>query len=235
MQKNKIEIWVLELKLYLLEDIDKSQSLNKISYFIDSILKKDEKFLKYHNERCPKGYVFNSFYPIEKSGIYPAGKIYTVQIRTVNKEVKDYFMEHLKNNYTKELKGLTITAKKLECKYIEKLVSVTPIIMKTENAYWRGNLTIEDFLNRIKLNLLKKYKLFFGEDIDDTEDIFEKIEFTNPIPIKCPYKNINLLGDKVILTVAKNPTAQKLAFLSLGAGISEMASRGYSYVNPRWI
>ena len=142
-------------------------------------------------------------------------------------------MRNLKDNITNELKGLVISERKLEYKYIDKLVSVTPIIVKTENAYWRGNLTTEDFLNRIKNNLIKKYKRFYDENLDENEELFEKIEFRNSVPIKCSYKNINLLGDKVVLTIAKNPTAQKLAFLSLGAGLSEMASRGYSYVTPR--
>lgn len=232
MIENKIQLWLLELKLYLLEDIEKKDCLSKISYFIDSTLKKDETYLEYHQKRIFKGYVFNSLYPIEKEK-YRSGNIYTIQIRTINKELKNFFMRNLKDNTTKELKGLVISEKKIGYKYIDKLISVTPIVIKTENAYWRGNLTTEDFLNRIKNNLIKKYQSFYNENLDENEELFEKIEFKNLVPIKCSYKNINLLGDKVVLTVSKNPTAQKLAFLSLGAGLSEMASRGYSYVNPR--
>ena len=232
MQKNKIQVWKLELKVYLLKNINQKDCLTKITYFIDSVLKIDEKFLKYHNKRIPKGYVFNSFYPLEKEE-YLAGKVYTVQIRTVNEELKDFLMKNLHNNYTKEIKGLTISEREIEYRYIDRLFSVTPIILKTENGYWRGNMDVDNFLDRLKINLIKKYNQFYEEKLDETENIFEKIEFRNDVPIKCSYKNINLLGDKVILTIAKNPTAQKLAFLSLGAGLSEMASRGYSYVNPR--
>ena len=232
MQENKIQVWKLELKVYLLKNINQKDCLTKITYFIDSVLKTDEKFLKYHNKRIPKGYVFNSFYPLEKEE-YLAGKVYTVQIRTVNEELKDFLMKNLHNNYTREIKGLTISERKIEYRYIDRLFSVTPIILKTENGYWRGNMDVDNFLDRLKINLIKKYNQFYEEKLDETENIFEKIEFRNDVPIKCSYKNINLLGDKVILTIAKNPTAQKLAFLSLGAGLSEMASRGYSYVNPR--
>ena len=232
MQENKIQVWKLELKVYLLKNINQKDCLTKITYFIDSVLKIDEKFLKYHNKRIPKGYVFNSFYPLEKEE-YLAGKVYTVQIRTVNEELKDFLMKNLHNNYTREIKGLTISERKIEYRYIDRLFSVTPIILKTENGYWRGNMDVDNFLDRLKINLIKKYNQFYEEKLDETENIFEKIEFRNDVPIKCSYKNINLLGDKVILTIAKNPTAQKLAFLSLGAGLSEMASRGYSYVNPR--
>ena len=232
MQENKIQVWKLELRVYLLENINQKDCLTKITYFIDSVLKIDEKFLKYHNKRIPKGYVFNSFYPLEKEE-YLAGKVYTVQIRTVNEELKDFLMKNLHNNYTKEIKGLTISEREIEYRYIDRLFSVTPIILKTENGYWRGNMDVDNFLDRLKINLIKKYNQFYEEKLDERENIFEKIEFRNNVPIKCYYKNINLLGDKVILTIAKNPTAQKLAFLSLGAGLSEMASRGYSYVNPR--
>lgn len=232
MQENKIQVWKLELKVYLLKNINQKDCLTKITYFIDSVLKIDEKFLKYHNKRIPKGYVFNSFYPLEKEE-YLAGKVYTVQIRTVNEELKDFLMKNLHNNYTKEIKGLTISEREIEYRYIDRLFSVTPIILKTENGYWRGNMDVDNFLDRLKINLIKKYNQFYEEKLDERENIFEKIEFRNDVPIKCSYKNINLLGDKVILTIAKNPTAQKLAFLSLGAGLSEMASRGYSYVNPR--
>lgn len=232
MQKNKIQVWKLELKVYLLKNINQKDCLTKITYFIDSVLKIDEKFLKYHNKRIPKGYVFNSFYPLEKEE-YLAGKVYTVQIRTVNEELKDFLMKNLHNNYTKEIKGLTISEREIEYRYIDRLFSVTPIILKTENGYWRGNMDVDNFLDRLKINLIKKYNQFYEEKLGERENIFEKIEFRNNVPIKCSYKNINLLGDKVILTIAKNPTAQKLAFLSLGAGLSEMASRGYSYVNPR--
>ncbi len=232
MQENKIQVWKLELKVYLLKNINQKDCLTKITYFIDSVLKIDEKFLKYHNKRIPKGYVFNSFYPLEKEE-YLAGKVYTVQIRTVNEELKDFLMKNLHNNYTKEIKGLTISEREIEYRYIDRLFSVTPIILKTENGYWRGNMDVDNFLDRLKINLIKKYNQFYEEKLDERENIFEKIEFRNNVPIKCSYKNINLLGDKVILTIAKNPTAQKLAFLSLGAGLSEMASRGYSYVNPR--
>lgn len=68
---------------------------------------------------------------------------------------------------------------------------MTPIILKTEDGYWRSSMTVDDFLNRLKINLMKKYKLFYGEELDETENIFEKVEFRNTGPIKCSYKNIN--------------------------------------------
>ena len=34
MVENKIQLWLLELKLYLLEDIDKKDCLSKFTYFI---------------------------------------------------------------------------------------------------------------------------------------------------------------------------------------------------------
>lgn len=69
MQESKIKMWKLELKVYLLENINKKDCLTKITYFIDSVLKNNEKFLKYHNERVPKGYVLILFLSFRKRRI----------------------------------------------------------------------------------------------------------------------------------------------------------------------
>ena len=70
---------------------------------------------------------------------------------------------------------------------------------------------------------------------DENIDLFNFIEFKNKVPVKVKYKNINLLGDKLTLGIAKNETAQKLAFLCLSVGLGEMNARGFSYMNPRWV
>ena len=139
------------------------------------------------------------------------------------------------SNITKELKGLIIKEKEIKYRYIDKLVSVTPTIIKTENGYWRENITLEEYENRLKLNIIKKYNSIFNEKIDENIDLFNFIDFKNKVPLKVKYKNINLLGDKLTLGIAKNETAQKLAFLCLSVGLGEMNARGFSYMNPRWV
>ena len=231
-----MESWVLELKVFLLEDIESHSAIEKIAALIDSTFDKSEYWKKYHKEKKVKEYCFNSFYPVKVNAQkYNAGEIYTVQIRTISKELKELFMKYLKDNITKELKGLIIKEKEIKYRYIDKLVSVTPTIIKTENGYWRENITLEEYENRLKLNIIKKYNSIFNEKIDENIDLFNFIEFKNKVPVKVKYKNINLLGDKLTLGIAKNETAQKLAFLCLSVGLGEMNARGFSYMNPRWV
>ena len=231
-----MESWVLELKVFLLEDIESHSAIEKIAALIDSTFDKSEYWKKYHKDKKVKEYCFNSFYPVKVNAQkYNAGEIYTVQIRTISKELKEHFMKYLKDNITKELKGLIIKEKEIKYRYIDKLVSVTPTIIKTENGYWRENITLEEYENRLKLNIIKKYNSIFNEKIDENIDLFIFIEFKNKVPVKVKYKNINLLGDKLTLGIAKNETAQKLAFLCLSVGLGEMNARGFSYMNPRWV
>ena len=228
--------WVLELKVFLLEDIESHSAIEKIAAFIDSTFDKSEYWKKYHKDKKVKEYCFNSFYPVKVNAQkYNAGEIYTVQIRTISKELKEHFMKYLKDNITKELKGLIIKEKEIKYRYIDKLVSVTPTIIKTENGYWRENITLEEYENRLKLNIIKKYNSIFNENLDENVDLFNFIEFKNKVPVKVKYKNISLLGDKLVLGIAKNETAQKLAFLCLSVGLGEMNARGFSYMNPRWV
>lgn len=230
----RIEVEMLTLKVYLLKTLKREEVLNKVAYFIDSTLVKNEKYAIYHEANTVKKHCFNSLYPVEKSGVYKAGGIYSVQIRTICKELCDYLAKELKNTTTIELKGLEIKREKLNNGIIESLISVTPLLIKTENGYWKENLTIEEFLERIKINLIKKYNFLFKESLNEDFELFTSVEFFNKYPIKIKCKNINLLGDKVKLNIAKNEIAQKLAYLSLALGIGELPARGCSFVNSRW-
>ena len=96
-------------------------------------------------------------------------------------------------------------------------------------------MTLEEFEKRLKENLIKKYKFFTGKDIDESLPLYDLIEFKNKVPVKMPYKNINLLGDKIVLEVAQNHQAQELAYLALGVGLLENNSRGFGFVNFKYL
>lgn len=97
-------------------------------------------------------------------------------------------------------------------------------------------MALPEFENRLKVNLIKKYNQLTDSKILDEEfELYNLIEFTNSKPIKVPYKGIHLLGDKINLTAAPNPTAQMLLYMSLGTGICENNSRGCGFVNCRWL
>ncbi|WP_410208350.1 CRISPR-associated endoribonuclease Cas6 [Fusobacterium sp.] len=231
-----IDLWQIELKVFLLRDIDYKDVMIKVAAFIDTTLKKNEKWKEFHKAKRYKGYSFNSLYPISRNGVYKKGRVYTVQIRTVIEELKDFFSNELQENSTEEMKGLVTKVIKIKNgKILDKLISVTPLIIKSDKPYWREDLTIEEFLERIRIILTKQYNEFYNDKIDEEIQIFTGIRFKNKCPIATKYKSILILGEKVELDIAKNETAQKLAFLSLGTGAGHMAARGFSFMNPRWI
>ena len=76
--------WVLELKVFLLEDIESHSAIEKIAAFIDSTFDKDEHWKEYHTDKKVKEYCFNSFYPVKvNTKKYNAGEIHSSN--------KDYF------------------------------------------------------------------------------------------------------------------------------------------------
>lgn len=231
----KIKVFNLVLKVYVLEDIKYDESLQKIASLIDSSLCHDADMSKFHSENKWKLYSFNSFYPLEKSKIYQAGKVYSVVIRTIDENLVKYFEKHLVNEYTKELKALTIQTQIIPKKHIDTIYTLTPAIIKTENGYWRERESIDFFEERLTTNLVKKYNSFFGTKLDEDFELFTYIRFDNRTPIATKYKNCILLGDKITLKIADNDMAQEIIYLSLATGLLEMNSRGYGFVNKKWL
>lgn len=230
-----MKVYELTLKVFLMKNVKSNESLEKIGNLIDKSLSKDKKLLDFHEENVYKNYTFNSFYPIEKSKIYGEGKIYSIKIRTIDEMLVEYFKKNLVNEYTDYIKALTLECSVVPKKYIEKIYSITPVVIKTEEGYWKGKLSLEDFEKRIKDNLVKKYNSYFDTKIDEDFTLFKVINFENHKPISCKYKNINILGDKVTLVIDENDNAQKLAYLALGTAIGEMNARGYGFVNYKWL
>lgn len=229
---NVIEI---KLQIYLLKDIPQNKIQSKITSLIDGALAKENNLLMLHNSNQYKNYCFNQPYPIEKDKLYKEGNIYTLTLRTIDKSLATFFNNKLVNEYNSELKALKADIKVIPKKQIQKIYSLTPIILKTDSGYWKGVLSIDEFEKRLKENLIKKYKFITNEKIEEAFDLYTDIEFKNKKPIATEYKGIKLLGDKVNLEVADNPIAQELAYLSLGVGICEMNARGFGFLNYQWI
>lgn len=231
----KIIIYESEVKVFLLKNLVEAEALQKVTYFIDQAFLQKDNWKEYHNENKYKEYSFKSFYPIEKNKVYKAGNIYTIQIRTSSKELKEYLESTLPNITTEEIKGLVIKSRTINQKYIDKLISITPAITKFDDGYWKVNHTIEEFEKRLKENLIKKYNKLYYDKLEENFEFFTKIYFKNNSPIKTKYKNISLLGDKIELTIATNPTAQNLAYFALGVGLLELNGRGFGNVNAIWL
>jgi len=226
-----MKVWQLALKVYIKKDIPMDESQIEISKIIDNCLIKDEELLNFHSNNQYKNYTFSSFYPIEKSKVYLVGKIYTVTIRTVDERLVNHFQRFLDNESSEVLKAITVETKIIPKKYIERIYSICPVIIKTENGYWRTNENLETFEKKLRENLIKKYNSFTKQKIDEDFELFTFMKFDNQKPIATKYKNIKLLGDKITLNVAENNSAQDLAYFALGAGLLEMNSRGFGFIN----
>lgn len=110
---------------------------------------------------------------------------------------------------------------------IQKLITLTPTIITTE----KGDYLIGDDLNFIRqrmiANIQKKYNQIYSEKIDI--DFIKEIKQTNNKPIKIPYKNIYLLGNKFEITVKDDPISQNLAYLALSIGLLEKNAEGFGF------
>ena len=64
-------------------------------------------------------------------------------------------------------------------------------------------------------------------------DFIENIKKINRKPVKIPYKNINILGNKFEVQIKEDPMSQNLAYLILSTGILEKNSQGFGFCKAR--
>ena len=231
-QSMKIHVYEMRLKLYVLKDITYQDMLSSEAAFIDSALAKDEKWGRFHECNCFKLYVYNGMYPLEKEGVYKKDNIYTIIIRTVNPELASYFSKVLRNHYTDKLKGLTVENRIIHKKMIAELYALTPVIMKSDEGYWKNKISLDEYERLLKENLIKKYNEFTNQKLDENFELYTHIKFINKKPIANLYKGkIKLLGDKISIKIADNSTAQELAYFALGSGLATSNSRGFGFCN----
>lgn len=230
----KTNVFEIKIKLFLLKNVFLEEALREITYFIDSFLIK-ENLTKFHEENKFKNYCFNGLYPIEKDKVYKEDNIYTLTIRTIDKNLAQLFNFELANHYTDKIKALKSDIRIIPKKHIQKIYSITPAVLKNSNGYWKGNMSLSNFEKRVKENLIKKYNNIYEEKINEDFQLYTSIQFDNKVPIAVKYKNVSLLGDKITLEISDDSRAQTLAYLALGTGLLEMNARGLGYVNYKWI
>lgn len=225
----------LDMKVYLMKDINQEEQSEKLGEFIDGCLSKNKKFLELHKTNCFKNYCFNGLYPMETEKVYKEDGVYTFQIRTIDKELAEFLAKNLANTSNSYFKGLKIEMKIIRKKHIDKIFSITPLVLKNEEGYWKGLLTFDEFEERVKINLIKKYREYTGENLKDDVQLFTSVQFKNHKPVSVKYKDIKLLGDKVEFNVCDDEYSQKLAYMALGTGLGENNARGTGFVNFRYL
>lgn len=230
-----MQVYEISILVFLKKSINSDDVLSEICSFIDSGMAKIPELLEFHKKNIFKNYCFNAFYPIEQDRIYKSGKLYTFQLRTIDEKLADFFYSSLVNHYNENIKGLTAKIRVIPKKYIEKIYSLTPVILKTDEGYWKGKLSLNEFENRMKINSIKKYNFFMNTKINEDFQLFTSLEFTNNKPIAIKYKSRKILGDKVTLTISSDKIAQELSYMCLGTGMLEINSRGFGFLNYRWL
>lgn len=230
-----MNVYEISILVFLTKSISYINASSEICSFIDDGMSKVPELLEFHEKNMPKNYCFNTFYPLESDRLYKAGKIYTIQLRTIDKKLANFFYTKLVNHHVKSIKGLTATIKIIPQKYIEKIYSISPVVLKTDDGYWKGKLSLDEFERRLKENIIKKYNSFMNTKINENFQLYTSIEFKNKKPVAINYKNRKILGDKISINISSDKIAQKLAYMSLGTGLLEMNARGAGYVNYRWL
>lgn len=230
-----MKVYEIRLKLYMLQNIEAKQIQTKVTAFLDQGFALRPELLELHESNQYKNYCFDNPYPLETDKLYKKGKIYTLTVRTIDPELAKYFSEVCPNEYTGEMKGLTADIRILPRKIIQTLYTLTPVIVKGDGGYWRGYMNLQEYENRLKVNLIKKWNAFHNEKIDEDFPLYTLLEFLNETPIPMEYKNVRLLGDKIRLQIAEDEASQKIAYMALGTGLLEMNARGAGYVNYRWL
>lgn len=225
----------LYVKVYCLEDLSKKEVSVQISKLMDCCLMEEDKTQVIHTSRGYKFYSFSMLKPFETDGVYKKGNIYTFVLRTVDEKLAALFKSKLAQQYTKALKALTVEEKEVKERPIEKIFTLTPIVMKFEQGYWKNHYTEEVFEKRLKENMIKKFNTLTGTKLDEDFELFEYIRFDNQKPVAFKCKNINLLGDKITLGIAANKIAQQLAYMTIGAGMGELNARGAGFINYKYL
>ena len=231
-----MNIYEITTKVFLMEDIVAQKSSTKIAYFIDSILVKDDGYKNFHGENKLKGYTTDLLYPMERDGLYKKHKVYAFRVRTLDQKLAQYLLENLSNHSIKEMKGLVAEIHMIRKGFFEKLYTITPVIVKTqEHCYWKECLSLEEYEEQLKKNLWKKYHYFIGEEPDENLPIWDSLVFKNQGVIPFPYKNITLPGDKLELFISNNQQAQDIAYMMLATGLGDLNSRGASFMGYRYL
>lgn len=235
-----MEIYEINIKVYILEDITLEETLEDLSKLMDKSFYKNEDLKSFHEKNTMKNYCFNNLYPLNiKTKTYEKGCIYNFQLRCIEPKLKKHFLKFLSNEYTSKIKVLVCQNKNIPKRPIDRIYSITPLIVKMPGSektiYWRNGYTEEEFFEYIRTTSIKKYEAITGESLDKNIKLFNYVKMDNKKPIAADFKGKRILGDKVTLTVETNEKAQDVAYMLLGTGAADMCPRGYGFMNYQYI
>lgn len=221
----------LKVVILLKEEINSINAYEKISKLISKSMLADEYLKSIHEKNQYKNYVFCNLYPVEKDGIYKSGRIYSFDIRFTQYPFAMKIKQVLEKTEDETFKVITIRLQTNEQRKINTLKTLTPAIITTPKGDYAIKEDLELVKQRILANTQKKYNQIYNQKIEF--DFIKEITKTNNIPIKIPYKNINLLGNKFEIEIKEDPISQNFAYLILSVGLLEKNAEGFGFCKAK--
>lgn len=248
-----MELFELKCTAYLKKDIKLEEVFNSLSKYINYCMCQNENFAISHNQNRYTDYSFSGLTDKngkpEKDKIYKSGQTYSFIIRTIDEKLCEVFMQTLRTNINNgDLLVLEVAKKIIKRFFITELYTLTPTVVtiaKEPKGYdfWtlQKNGDIVRLQKQLQDNLLKKYKSFYGEEIQPIQNFIQLIELKNNAPQSIYFDKktkektirVRLLGNKFRIVPNEDETSQKLAFLALGCGLGEKNSYGGGFVLGR--
>lgn len=221
----------LKIIVLLKQNIKNVQAFEKISNLVAYAMLKEAELKKLHEENTYKNYVFCNLYPIEKDMTYKKDNIYTFDLRGIEFEKMIKLKQVLETTENQDFKIIQIYFQTGIQRNIKKLITLTPVIITTEKGDYDIKENMKLVKERILANAQKKYKNIYHTEINI--DFIENIKKLNKTPVKIPYKNINILGNKFEIQIKQDPMSQNLAYLMLSIGCAEKNSLGFGFCMAR--
>jgi len=229
----------LECNVYLKKDIFFKDIFETLSKFISFSINSDDKFNYLHSNKKYKPYCFGGFLPMQKDKIYKKGDTYSFSLRTIDEKLASFLYENLRLNINNSSIQILEISKKVQKQFfISELYSATPVVVSSSRdqkgnpIYWtmQKDGDILKLQKQLQDNLEKKYKYFFGEEIQPIQNFIQLFEIKNKKPqtiqLTRDGKRVRLFGNKFKIVPNEDEVSQKLAFLSLAVGLGEKSSFG---------
>lgn len=227
----KMNYFNLKITVLLKCGLKSMEAYEKISNLVAYAMLRDESLKCLHEKNAYKNYVFCNLYPVQKDGIYKQNNIYFFDLRGIefNKIIKlKQVMSDLENDY---FKVIQINFQTYTQTTIKKLITLTPAIITTPEGDYDIKENMDLVKTRILANTQKKYKSIYGTTMDI--DFIKSVKKISEKPIKIPYKNMHMLGNKFEIEIKEDPMSQNLAYIMLSIGALEKNSLGFGFCVAR--
>jgi len=180
-----------------------------------------------HYKNKPKNYVFSNLGKANEKGFFEKEGI--VYFRTFKEDLAQKLANSMFFYEDNIFKTKSLKFQEVKYKKIESVMSVNPVfvVMKKNNKFWTyqesdGDLTI--LMNALQDNLIRKYEDIFKEKIKPKLGFMEYFEIKNYKPQTFFYKGSKFFGNKIYFKPRDDEASQKLAFMSIGAGLGHKNS-----------